>query len=174
MKCDRVIQRLLLLDHNERPDRRTAGHLDRCPACRTEYERLCLVMTQLNPDTPDSGTPSSGTVPSFGGLPIGTEELIMASVRERADIYPRKPRERTARGPTNWHTWVAIGGLMVVGLVTLPYNAALTYLYRLPGSTIVATTGVAMGAIATAYFCVFVATHLEELSALTRRNAAPK
>lgn len=157
MKCDRAMQRLLLLDHGERPDRRTTGHLDRCTRCRTEYERLNRLMAELEP---------------ADGPAIASGDLIMATIRDRAkgDGAGRI----AGRTPAYYRTWIATAALIVTGLVTLPYNTALAYLYRLPGSGIVATTGIAMGGFATVYLCLFVATHLEELSALLRRDVSPK
>ncbi|TVR72652.1 MAG: hypothetical protein EA427_03125 [Spirochaetaceae bacterium] len=166
MRCEKATRRLLLLDHNERPDRLTAKHLERCSRCRTEYEHQRMLMSSLAGD---------GISPDGRGDSIQTEHIMAlvrarASERARANEIAPAPGERPERESTlgDYLAWIGAGLLIVTGLVTLPWNPVLQYLHHQTEGSIVLSTGIITGLVISLYLGVFIATHLEDLSRSVR------
>ena len=151
MRCETAIRRLLLLDHNERPDRRTARHLDRCTSCRAEYEAQRIIMGTL-----------AGTIPGDAQVDPRLTERVMASVRAHAPATELKPP------PGDYLAWVGTGLIILTGFSTLSWNPVLGYLHHQTGGTIALSMGIINGLVITVYLSVFIATHLDELSRRAR------
>lgn len=156
MRCEKAMGKILLLDHNERPDRLTARHLHRCDRCRYEYEYQRTLMSSLVGD----GITRNAQIDN------ALTERVMESVRARTRETSRAPGalRETKSSPGDYLAWIGAGLVIVIGLVALPWNPVLKYLYHQIGDTIVFSNGIITGLVITAYLGAFIATHLEEFA----------
>lgn len=179
MNCKRALKSLLRLDNHQVPDGALRNHLHSCVRCRAEYDRLREMVTGLqSPPTAHASPSSTGDGPAETALQApdsALSERIMAAVRKRADELAAGEAQvghQRARSWAGYGKWVASGTLIMFGMMTLPYSAVVDSLRQLPGSRIDVTLAVAFGLILSAFIGTFIASHLEHLSRLLRRDSA--
>ncbi len=175
MNCKRAMKSLLQLDNHQAPDGAVLTHLYSCARCKAEYNRLQSMITALRPDQATFCETNASSARIATHAPEnGLSERIMAAVRlDGAELAAAAEagRERAA-SRAGYAKWLASGTLILFGMVTLPYSAVVNYLRQLPGSRIDVTLAVAFGLILSAFMGAFIASHLEHLSRLLRRDSA--
>lgn len=175
MNCKRAMKSFLQLDNRRSPDGALMEHLRSCARCRAEYDGLRTTLNMLRPDR--DSLVRSGASPGGGSSPPddALSERIMAAVRVRErELRTHKPESGRAHADVraDYGRWAASGTLILFGMVTLPYSAVVNYLRELPGSRIDVTLALAFGLLLSAFMGAFIASHLEHLSRLLRRDSA--
>lgn len=157
MTCKHAMENLLSIDNHASPDTATQEHLEQCPRCRVEYERLTRAFALLR--RPDAQARSAG-----------------APDRQLTQAIMSAVHAATARNePVDWADygkWITSGVLILVGMLALPYTGGLAPLRAVTDTNIDVTLAITFGFVVSGYMALLIGTHLDDLRRRIRRTVS--
>ncbi|MCX8125197.1 MAG: hypothetical protein N3F66_13700 [Spirochaetes bacterium] len=143
MKCEKAIEKYLMLDNNKPIPLSVQIHCILCSKCRNEINNLSKAFSLLK---------------NFAPYTINLDNVIMSKIYSQKQYYNKVSNLN----------WIAVGSVIFLSTGLISYSDALKWLTLHFGTSIVIPLYLVLGCVVSGYIGSYVATHMKKLRAIAQ------